>query len=58
MGPRLMSSEKEVIFRLVEQLNKGLVDGTLTTEQEEKLRDDIGDLLINVIVGQLFDDLG
>lgn len=51
-----MTSEKEVIFRLLEQLNKGLVDGTLTTDQEEKLRDDIGDLLINVMVGQLFED--
>jgi hypothetical protein len=51
-----MTSEKEVIFRLVEQLNKGLAAGTLTADQEEKLRDDIGDLLINVIVGQLFED--
>ena len=51
-----MTSEKEVIFKLLEQLNKGLVDGTLTTDQEEKLRDDIGDLLINAIFGQLFED--
>lgn len=51
-----MTSEKEVIFKLLEQLNKGLVDGTLTTDQEQKLRDDIGDLLINAMFSQLFED--
>ena len=51
-----MTSEKEVIFRLVEQLNKGLAAGTLTADQEEKLRDDISDLQMNVIVGDLLKD--
>jgi hypothetical protein len=51
-----MTTEKEVIFRLIEELNQGLTDGTLTPDQEEKLRDDIGDLQMNVIVGELFED--
>ena len=51
-----MATEKEVIFKLIEQLNKGLEDGTITPEQEEKMRDDIGDLQMNVIVGDLFED--
>ena len=51
-----MTTEKEVIFRLIEELNKGLAEGTLTPDQEEKLRDEIGDLQMNVIVGELFED--
>ena len=51
-----MTSEKEVIFNLIDQLNKGLADGTITPDQEEKMCDDIGDLQMNVIIGDLFKD--
>jgi hypothetical protein len=50
-----MATEKEVIFRLIDELNKGLAEGTITPEQEEKMRDDIGDLQMNVITGDLFE---
>lgn len=50
-----MATEKEVIFRLIDELNKGLAEGTITPEQEEKMREDIGDLQMNVIVGDLFE---
>ena len=51
-----MTAEKEPVLMLIEELNKGLVDGTLTADQEEKLRDDISDLQMNVIVGDLLKD--
>ena len=51
-----MATEKEVIFKLIEQLNKGLEDGTVTPEQEEKIRDDISGLQMNVNIGDLFED--
>ena len=51
-----METEKETIFKLIEQLNKGLEDSTITPEQEEKMRDDIGDLQMNYIIGTLFED--
>jgi hypothetical protein len=51
-----MTAEKETVLTLIEELNKGLVDGTLTSDQEEKLRDGIGDLQMNVIVGDLLED--
>jgi hypothetical protein len=51
-----MTAEKETVLTLIEELKKGLLDGTLTTDQEEKLRDDISDLQMNVIVGDLLED--
>jgi hypothetical protein len=49
-------SEKEVILELVDELNQGLADGTLSPEQEENLRDEIGELQMNMIIGVLLSD--
>jgi hypothetical protein len=51
-----MDSEKETILSLVKQLTTGLVTNTLTPEQEEKLREDISDLQMNYIIGDLLED--
>jgi hypothetical protein len=50
-----MPDDRETISKLVDELNQGLADGTLTPDQEEKLREDIGDLQMNVIIGDLLD---
>jgi hypothetical protein len=50
-----MSDDRETIAKLIDELNQGLADGTLTPDQEEKLREDIGDLQMNVIIGDLLD---
>lgn len=49
-------SEKEVILELVDELNQGLADGTLSPEQEQNLRDEIGELQMNMIIGVLLSD--
>lgn len=51
-----MPDDRETITKLIEELKQGLADGTLTPEQEENLREDIGDLQMNVIIGDLFED--
>lgn len=51
-----MPDDRETIAKLVDELNQGLADGTLTPEQEETLREDIGDLQMNVIIGDLLLD--
>ena len=50
-----MPDDRETIAKLVDELNQGLTNGTLTPDQEEKLREDIGDLQMNVIIGDLLD---
>lgn len=50
-----MSDDRETIIKLIDKLNQGLIDGTLTPDQEEKLREDIGDLQMNVSIGDLID---
>jgi hypothetical protein len=51
-----MPDDRETIAKLVDELNQGLIKGTLTPEQEENLRDEISSLQMNVIVGDLFED--
>ena len=51
-----MPDDRETIAKLVDELNQRLTEGTLTPEQEENLRDEIGSLQMNVIVGDLFED--
>jgi hypothetical protein len=51
-----MPDEKETILQLVKQLNDGLASNTLTPEQEENLRDEIGRLQMNIIIGDLLLD--
>ena len=51
-----MPDDRETIAKLVDELNQGLTEGTLTPEQEENLRDEISSLQMNVIVGDLFED--
>jgi hypothetical protein len=51
-----MPDDRETIAKLVDELNQGLTNGTLTPDQEESLREDIGDLQMNVIVGDLLED--
>jgi hypothetical protein len=51
-----MPDDRETIAKLVDELNQGLADGTLAPNQEEKLRDEIGDLQMNIIIGDLFID--
>ena len=50
-----MPDDRETIDKLFDQLNQGLTEGTLTPEQEETLREEIGDLQMNVIIGDLLD---
>jgi hypothetical protein len=50
-----MPDDRETIAKLVDELNQGLTKGTLTPDQEEKLREDIGDLQMNIIIGDLLD---
>lgn len=51
-----MPDDRETITKLIDELNQGLADGTLTPEQEETLREDIGDLQMNIIIGDLLLD--
>jgi hypothetical protein len=51
-----MSDDREVIYKLIDELNQGLDKGTLLPEQEEKLREEIGDLQMNIIIGDLLND--
>ena len=51
-----MPDDRETIAKLVDELNQGLAAGTLEPTQEEKLRDEIGDLQMNNIIGDLFTD--
>jgi len=50
-----MSDEKETILKLIAELNRRIDEGTITPEEEEKFRDDIGDLQMNYILGLLDD---
>jgi len=50
-----MIEEQQKIIKLIEDLNNGIKAGTITTEEEEKLRDDISDLQMNYIIGTLDD---
>ena len=50
-----MPDDRTTIAKLVDKLNQGLTEGTLTPDQEEKLREDIGDLQMNIIIGDLLD---
>jgi hypothetical protein len=51
-----MPDDRETITKLVDELNQGLTEGTLTPEQEETLREEIGDLQINLLIGDLLVD--
>lgn len=51
-----MLDDRETIDKLVDQLNQGLTEGTLTPDQEEKLRDEISDLQMNLLIGNLLLD--
>jgi hypothetical protein len=51
-----MLDDKETITNLIDQLNQGLTEGTLTPKQEENLREEIGDLQMNLIIGDLLVD--
>jgi hypothetical protein len=51
-----MPDDRETIAKLVDELNQGLTEGTLTPEQEETLREEIGGLQMNVIIGDLLTD--
>ena len=51
-----MPDDRETIDKLFDQLNQGLSDGTLTIVQEENLRDEIGNLQMNLIIGDLLVD--
>ena len=48
-----MSTDRELISTLINQLEQGLSEGTLTPAQEEKLREEIGNLQMNVIISDL-----
>lgn len=51
-----MPDDRETIAKLVDELNQGLAEGTLAPEQEETLREEIGDLQMNLIIGDLLTD--
>jgi hypothetical protein len=51
-----MPDDRETIAKLVDELEQGLSEGTLTPDQEETLREEIGDLQMNVIIGDLLTD--
>jgi hypothetical protein len=51
-----MPDDRETITKLVDELNQGLTAGTLTSDQEEKLRDEISGLQMNIIIGDLLID--
>jgi hypothetical protein len=51
-----MPDDRETIAKLVDELNQGLTDGTLTPEQEENLRDEISGLQMNLLIGNLLLD--
>jgi hypothetical protein len=51
-----MSTDRDLISILVDELEQGLCEGTLTPEQEEKLRDEIGNLQMNMIISNLLID--
>ena len=50
-----MSTDRELISILIDELEQGLTEGTLTPDQEEKLREEIGNLQMNIIIGELFE---
>lgn len=49
-----MPNDRDTISKLIDELNQGLANGTLEPNQEEKLRDEIGGLQMNLIIGNLF----
>jgi hypothetical protein len=49
-----MIDEKTSIMNLVDELNRRINADTITPEEEEKMRDDIGDLQMNYVIGTLF----
>jgi hypothetical protein len=51
-----MLDDRETIDKLVDLLNQGLADGTLTPDQEENLRDEISSLQMNMLIGNLLLD--
>jgi hypothetical protein len=51
-----MPDDRETIAKLVDELNQGLTEGTLTPEQEENLRDEISSLQMNMLIGNLLLD--
>ena len=51
-----MPDDRETIAKLVDELNQGLAGGTLTPVQEENLRDEIGNLQMNLIIGDQLTD--
>jgi hypothetical protein len=51
-----MSTDRELISTLINQLEQGLSEGTLTPAQEEKLREEIGNLQMNLLIGNLLLD--
>jgi hypothetical protein len=51
-----MPDDRETILRLVKELNDGLSTNTLTPDQAENLRDEIGNLQMNLIIGDLLVD--
>jgi hypothetical protein len=51
-----MPDDRETIAKLVDELEQGLSEGTLTPDQKETLREEIGDLQMNVIIGDLLTD--
>jgi hypothetical protein len=48
-------TERETILNLIAELNRRIDEGTITPEEEEKFRDDIGGLQMNYILGTLDD---
>lgn len=51
-----MSTDRELISTLINELEQGLSEGTLTPVQEEKLREEIGNLQMNLLIGNLLLD--
>jgi hypothetical protein len=51
-----MSTDRELISTLINQLEQGLSESTLTPVQEEKLREEIGNLQMNLLIGNLLLD--
>lgn len=51
-----MSTDRELISTLINELEQGLSEGTLTPAQEEKLREEIGNLQMNLLIGNLLLD--
>ena len=51
-----MSTDRELISTLINEREQGLSAGTLTLVQEEKLREEIGNLQMNLLIGNLLLD--